>query len=212
MDVVRRIKRTLKGIKVGHTGTLDPLATGVVVCCIGRATRSTSQIMSLTKGYQTHIDLSAFTTTDDREGHPKPIDVAQPPSRQQIQTTLKQFIGWIHQTPPPYSAIHINGTRAYKLARKGQTVNLAPRVVRIDKIETIAYTWPNLEIQVTCGKGVYIRSLARELGYALGTGGHLADLRRTAIGPYQLSQAVNMDRLDQPITQADLLNPTEIPM
>lgn len=205
MDVVRRVRRAAGGAKTGHAGTLDPLATGVVICCLGRATRSVSWLMGLTKIYEAAVDFSAFTTTDDREGQRQEVAAASPPDEATLRAALAKFIGEIEQTPPAFSAIKIGGRRAYKMARQGQAVVIAARTVRIDAIELLAYDWPLAHLRVTCGKGTYIRSLARDLGALLGVGGHLAGLRRTAVGEYDLAKAVPPERLQQPITQADLL-------
>jgi len=205
MYAVTKIRRAAGGAKTGHAGTLDPLATGVLLCCLGKATKQIDQLMGMTKIYEAGIDLTAFTTTDDREGEQTIINVAVPPTREQIAHTLQsQFIGEVSQRPPNFSAVHINGQRAYKLARQGKTVEISSRIVRIDSIQILAYEWPILALRITCGKGTYIRSLARDLGVALGTGGHLSALRRTAIGPYTIEMAITQDRLTQPITQADL--------
>ena len=206
MDVVRRVRRAAGFAKTGHAGTLDPLATGVVICCLGRATKHIDRLMAATKAYRTVIDLSAFTPTDDREGDRTEVAVTTPPTREAVEAVLPRFLGDIEQKPPAYSAIHVAGRRAYQRARAGEVVDLPPRRVRIDALAVLDYAWPRLELAITCGKGVYIRSLGRELGQALGAGGHLASLRRTAVGPYTLSQAVPMDRLDRPIEQADLLD------
>lgn len=206
MDVVRRVRRAAGGAKTGHAGTLDPLATGVVVCCLGRATRSVGQLMETTKLYDAVVDLSAFTATDDREGEPQVVAVDVPPDEAALRAALGGFVGFVQQTPPAYSAVHVNGQRAYKLARRGEQVTLAARTVRIDAIDVLDYAWPMATLRVTCGKGTYIRSLARDLGGALGTGGHLASLRRLAVGRYDLAMAVDSQRLDKPITQADLIS------
>lgn len=211
MDVVRRVRRAARAggaakAKVGHAGTLDPLATGVVVCCLGKATRQVERIMGMTKVYEAEVDLSAFTTTDDREGERQEVNVATPPTEAQVREVINRFVGEVEQVPPAYSAIHVGGQRAYKLARRGENVELPARTVRIDAIDVLGYAWPILTIRVTCGRGTYIRSLARDLGKALGTGGHLASLRRTAVGSYDLSKAAGASRLEQPITQADLLS------
>ena len=205
MDVVRRVRRAAGGVKTGHAGTLDPLATGIVVCCLGRATRCVEQLMGLVKIYEADVDLSAFTTTDDREGPREEVAVEAPPDEQVVRDALPGFIGHVEQVPPAFSAVHVDGERAYKRARKGQSVEIKPRTVRIDAIELLSYAWPHAVMRVTCGRGTYIRSLARDLGRALGTGGHLATLRRTAIGPYDLSAAVDEIRLTDPIAQNDLL-------
>jgi len=212
MDVVRRVRWsarqvegvTKKSVKVGHAGTLDPLATGVVICCLGRATKQVDQLMNLTKVYEATIDLSAFTNTEDREGERQEVDVPVPPGRSAIDKAIINFIGEIEQVPPAFSAIHINGQRAYKLARRGDAVELPGRVVRVDAIEVLDYAWPSLTVCITCGKGTYIRSLARDLGKALGTGGHLASLRRTAVGHYTVSEALPLDHFRQPLLQEDV--------
>jgi tRNA pseudouridine55 synthase len=205
MEVVRRVRRAAGGVKTGHAGTLDPLATGIVVCCLGKATRLVEQIMGLPKVYEAQVDLSAFTTTDDREGPRTEVTVAAPPSEEALRAALASFVGHVAQTPPAYSAIHIGGQRAYKLARRGEDVELAARTVRIDVIALLAYVWPLARVRVDCGRGTYIRALARDLGVKLGTGGHLAALRRTAVGRFDLTLAVTAERLTRPITQNDLL-------
>lgn len=205
MDVVRRVRRAAGFAKTGHAGTLDPLATGVVICCLGAATKAIDRLMATTKVYDTVIDLSAFTTTDDREGDREEVAVDTPPSRGEIDAAVTRFVGEIDQTPPAYSAVHVAGQRAYKLARSGRAVAIEPRRVRIDAVEVRGYAFPELSLRITCGKGVYIRSLGRDLGRTLGTGGHLASLRRTAVGRHTLHDAVPIERLDEPITQDDLL-------
>jgi tRNA pseudouridine55 synthase len=207
MDVVRVVRAAAGGTKTGHAGTLDPLASGVVVCCLGKATRLVEQLMGLTKVYETEVDLSAFTTTDDREGPRQEVPVSAPPMQEQVREALRGFVGVVQQAPPPYSAVKIEGQRAYKLARRGEAVTPQARPVRIDAIDVLAYHWPILHLRITCGRGTYIRSLARDLGKALHTGGHLASLRRLSVGPYDLSIAVDEARLRRPITQADLLPP-----
>lgn len=211
MAAVRHVRRAAGGAKTGHAGTLDPLATGVVICCVGKATRSVPALMGMTKIYDAKVDLSAFTTTDDREGEREEIAVALPPPEAQLREALTHFLGEVLQTPPAFSAVHVNGKRAYKLARAGKPVEIQPRTVRIDAIELLAYAWPLVDLRITCGKGTYIRSLARDLGKALGTGGHLAALRRLAVGEYDLSKAVTAERLKSPITQDDLLPTPEVP-
>jgi len=207
MDVVRRVRRAAglgRRFKVGHAGTLDPLATGVVICCLGKATRQVERLMGLPKIYEATIDLTAFTTTDDREGERQEVSVAATPDEARLRAVLASLTGMIDQRPPVYSAIHVNGRRAYKLARQGEQVELPSRKVRIDAIELVHYAWPLARIIVYCGRGTYIRSLARDIGLKLGTGGHLAALRRTAVGPYTLVQAVDFDRLQHPLAQEDL--------
>lgn len=204
MDVVRRVRQAANGAKTGHAGTLDPLATGVVICCLGRATRAVESLMGMTKVYETQVDLSAFTATDDREGDRQQVAVESVPDESVLRDALTGFQGQIEQIPPAYSAVHVNGRRAYQLARRGMAVELSPRTVSIERIELLDYQWPTVNLRVVCGRGVYIRSLARDLGVLLNTGGHLAALRRTAVGSYDLSIAADAQRLEQPVTQADL--------
>jgi len=205
MDVVRRVRRHAGGAKTGHAGTLDPLATGVLVCCLGRATRTVPLIMAMAKTYAAVVDLAAFSDSDDAEGELQPVDVPTPPDPLEVHHALQQHVGEIEQTPPAHSAVKIAGRRAYALARQGQAPDMPPRIVRIDAISLERYDWPELEITVACGKGTYIRSLARQIGQALQTGGHLAALRRTAIGPYTVDAAWDFDKLPEPIEPEHLL-------
>jgi tRNA pseudouridine55 synthase len=203
--VVARVRRASGGVKTGHAGTLDPLATGVVICCLGRATRSVELLMGLTKVYEAEVDLSAFTTTDDREGERREVAVAQPPTVEAVAAACAGFVGHVRQRPPAFSAVHVGGQRAYKLARRGEAVELPERVVRIDEVAVLGYDWPLARVRVVCGRGTYIRSVARDLGAALRCGGHLASLRRTAVGPYTLAKAVTVERLERGIGAEDLL-------
>lgn len=212
MDVVRRVRwsasrgQQVKKTKCGHAGTLDPLATGMVICCIGKATKTVDRLMDLTKVYEARVDLSAFTTTDDREGPRTEVRVDTPPTADAVREACAGFVGEeVEQIPPAFSAIHIDGRRAYELARNGEDVKMRPRWVRIDAVELLDYAWPTATICVTCGKGTYIRSLGRDLGVALGTGGHLAALRRTAVGPYRVEAARQMERFETPLTQSELM-------
>jgi len=205
MDVVRKVRYAAGNVKTGHAGTLDPLATGVVICCLGDGTKYVEQLMGLPKVYDSTIDLTAFTNTDDREGEREEIDVAEPPSEERIREVLEAFVGDIQQVPPQFSAVHVDGKRAYKMARKGEQVALEPRTVHVESIELLEYAWPELRLLIKCGKGTYVRSMARDIGVVLGTGGHLARLRRTAIGEYDLEGAATAERLMSPIGQFDLL-------
>ncbi|MFO0833915.1 MAG: tRNA pseudouridine(55) synthase TruB [Phycisphaerales bacterium] len=211
MDVCAIIRARLrragapKGVKVGHGGTLDPLATGVLVVLIGKATRLCDQVMATRKTYVTTIDLSRLSTTDDEAGQCTPIDPALRAAREDIDRILPRFIGTVDQRPPAYSAINVGGRRSYELAREGTPIELASRKVVIHDIRVEAFEWPKLSIVVECGKGVYIRSLARDFGAALGLGGMLSSLRRTASGQFSIEQAVRLDQLPDKLTQADLL-------
>jgi tRNA pseudouridine55 synthase len=205
MQVIRNVRRASDTYRVGHAGTLDPLATGVVVVCLGRGTKLVDRLMGQTKVYVANVDFSAFSDTEDREGVLSPVDVPSPPDEARVRAVLAGFVGEVMQTPPAYSAIHVQGQRAYELARKGQAINMPPRQVRIDSIELLSYAWPNLDIRVTCGKGTYIRSLARDIGVALGTGGHLSGLRRTRVGQLTVEMALANEKLLGKITQEDLM-------
>ncbi|MFW5652824.1 MAG: tRNA pseudouridine(55) synthase TruB [Planctomycetota bacterium] len=213
MGVIRVVRRRADGAKTGHAGTLDPLATGVLIVCIGKkATRSVDQLMGLPKRYIATVDLSAFTTTDDAEGERDEIvdpqldtDAPEVPTHARIVAAAAQWTGNIMQTPPAFSAIKVGGRRAYRMARGGEAVELSPRPVRIDQIDILEYTWPLLTIDVRCGKGTYIRSLARDLGRTLNTGGSLSALQRTEIGPYTIDQSIPLDDVPDPVRQSDLL-------
>jgi tRNA pseudouridine55 synthase len=188
--------------KIGHAGTLDPLATGVLVLAIGQATRLIEYVQAMPKVYRAKIRLGATSDTDDADGLITPVGQASslPLSGQAgslpqgvIQSALSQFLGEVEQVPPAYSAAHVDGRRAHSLARRGTEFTLAPRRVRIDCIELLAYNWPDLELEVHCGKGTYIRAIARDLGNALGVGGYVSELRRLSIGPFVAEGAVSLD-------------------
>jgi tRNA pseudouridine55 synthase len=195
--VVARIKRVYKPesiSRVGHTGTLDPLATGLLPICLGEATKFAQRMLDADKGYLATVKLGAATTTADREGEiiaTGRTDI----SRDHIAAALEKFLGTISQTPPAFSALKIDGRPAYALAREGKTVELKAREITIRSIQLIAYREADHEfdIDVTCSKGTYIRSLAVDLGLALGTVAHLAALRRTTTGGFHLRDAKPLD-------------------
>jgi cobalt-precorrin-5B (C1)-methyltransferase len=170
--------------RLGHTGTLDPLASGVLVLAVGQATRLAEYVQRMDKTYRTSIRLGATSDTHDAEGTITPRDTDGPPERGQVEDVLRAFVGQIEQVPPEYSAAKLSGRRAYDLARKGSEVVLAPRPVQVHAIEIIRYDYPILELEVRCGKGTYIRSLARDIGARLGCGGYVQALRRTRVGPF----------------------------
>lgn len=196
-----------KRIKVGHAGTLDPLATGVLVVLVGKATKLQDKHMAGIKGYRAEVDLAAISRTDDMEGPVEPV-ACDAIDRERIEAVLPSFVGTIQQRPPAYSAMKINGRRAYALARKAETDDelpeLKPRPVVIDSIAIESFSWPVVTLDIACGKGTYIRSLARDLGVALQTGGMLRSLRRTRVGPWTLDHAVAIDDLPGELTQSDL--------
>ena len=187
-----------KRVKVGHGGTLDPLATGVLVVLIGKATKMCDEVMAGVKGYLTTVDLSQVSTTDDLEGEKTSVVPADLPTREDIDEACTKWVGDVMQKPPAYSAIKVNGKRAYALARKGEEVVLKARPIRIDSIEVVSYDWPMLTIDVVCGKGTYIRSLGRDIGHEVGAGGMLTALRRTRVGRFTLENAVSLEDVPNP--------------
>jgi tRNA pseudouridine55 synthase len=179
--------------RIGHTGTLDPLATGVLVVCIGAATRLADYVQAMGKSYRSRFRLGATSTSDDADGELTETPFAEPPTRDRIEHHLASFVGVIEQLPPKVSALKVAGQRAYDKARRGDEVNLSARPVRIDAIRLVSYEWPFVEVEVDCGKGTYIRSIARDLGTALGCGGMVQTLRRTRIGTFTLDQAIDLN-------------------
>lgn len=211
MAVCRKVRWLLtqggapKRIKVGHGGTLDPLATGLLVVMVGKATTLCNRVMQGHKRYTAHIDLSSTSITDDREGPITTLHVSTPPTHADLHAACARFVGLIQQTPPLYSAIKVGGTRACDRARQGQAPELKPRTVEIHSISIADYRWPIAVLEVHCGKGVYIRSLARDLGQSLGVGGMLTALRRTQVGPFHIDAARPLASLPCTLTQDHLL-------
>lgn len=178
---------------LGHTGTLDPLATGVLVVCVGRATRLAEYVQQMPKTYLATFQLGATSDSDDSDGTITAVDVTEPPERGQVEAALQGFVGTIEQVPPAYSAAKVTGRRAYALARRGHTPELAARAVTIHAIDILAYDYPRLDVRIHCGKGTYVRSLARDLGTRLGCGGHVTSLRRERVGPFTVNEAVTLE-------------------
>jgi tRNA pseudouridine55 synthase len=195
-DVVARVRRLAgKGVKVGHAGTLDPAATGVLPVALGRATRLIEHLADARKGYSGLVRLGVTTASDDAEGEVVATAPVPPLSDERVEAAVAPLRGEIMQTPPIYSALHHEGKRLYELARAGQRVELKPRPVSIHSL-TWAWAAPDtLRVEVECGKGTYIRSLARDIGAALGCGAHLAALERIFVGPFALADAVALDGL-----------------
>lgn len=190
-------KYGIKRFKVGHAGTLDPLATGVLLLCTGKATKRIEELQNHTKEYVAEITLGATTPSFDME---HPVDATYPYehiTREMVEKVLLQFTGNIAQRPPLFSACKVDGKRAYDLARKGSDMQLELKQIRIDSIELLEYELPKIKIKVTCGKGTYIRSLARDIGEALQSGGYLSDLIRTRIGEYKLEDCITPDAFQE---------------
>ncbi len=188
-DAVNRIKKLL-GAKIGHAGTLDPLATGLLICCTGTFTKKISDYQKQPKEYTGIIHLGAITPTYDLESEPqdfKPVDAL---TGEQIKEATKQFTGDIQQTPPIHSAIKKDGKRAYELARAGKEIKMEPRQVTISEFEITKIQLPEVHFKVNCSTGTYIRSLANDFGEVLGCGGYLQELRRTKIGDFDVADAL----------------------
>lgn len=197
-DIIRELKIVLKNReKIGHAGTLDPLASGVLVIGVGNGTKKLREIVGKEKEYIAVIKLGEESTTDDAEGEKRAGSSATPPSRENIERALGNFVGEILQAPPAYSAVKILGQPAYARARKGEKVAPKTRKVTVKSIDLLEYAWPILKIRVVTGPGVYIRSLARDLGRKLGTLGYLADLERTRVGDFRKNGALSIEEAKQ---------------
>ncbi len=183
----------IKKLKVGHAGTLDPLATGLLILCTGKATRMITDIQKLPKEYIANITLGATTPSFDLETKIEKTFKISHINAELIEQKLKLFLGKIKQVPPLYSAKYVNGIRAYELAREGVIKDLEPSIIEIFKIEMVEYTAPVLTIKILCSKGTYIRSIARDLGNELNSGGYISALRRTAIGKYRIEDAIDIE-------------------
>lgn len=184
----------LKKIKIGHAGTLDPLATGVLIVCTGKKTKEIDNFQYQTKEYVAELALGATTPSFDLETE---VDATYPTehiTRELVEETLKQFLGEIQQVPPAFSAVKINGKRAYEYARKGQEVEIKPKTLVIDEIELMEYSQTTIKIRVVCSKGTYIRGLARDIGEALKSGAHLTSLVRTRIGETKLEDCITIEQ------------------
>ena len=206
-DVVNKTRNILrhslgvKKIKVGHAGTLDPLATGVMILCTGKATKTIDSYLHKDKEYIATIKLGATTPSYDAETEENATFPTDHITRELVEETLKNFIGDIDQVPPLYSAIRIDGTRAYELARKDKDVAIKPRKVRIDAIELLDFALPYIKIRVACSKGTYIRSLANDIGAALQSGGYVSSLQRTKVGDVTIEDCISIESFQDKIEQ-----------
>ena len=192
-------KRLGKKVKIGHAGTLDPLATGVLVLCTGKTTKLIDQLQQHTKEYIATMQLGATTDSYDREHTVNHTYPTKHITRELIDSTIPQFIGDVQQVPPTYSAVKVNGDRAYALRRQGDSVELKPKTVRIDEIEVLDFNPEDMTmaIRVACGKGTYIRAIARDLGRALNSGAYLTSLRRTRVGEVKVEECVDFDHFSE---------------
>lgn len=193
-QVVKEIKKITGQEKVGHAGTLDPSASGVLVIGLGKGTKKLHSLAKTEKEYHAKIKLGETSTTDDEEGEKRKIYVTKKPSLKRVKEIIRTFVGQIQQIPPQFSAVKIGGKPAYRLARSGKKVRLKPRNVSIKKIQLIQYHWPFLVIKITTGPGVYIRALARDIGKKLKVGGYLAELERTRVGNFEKKTALTIEQ------------------
>lgn len=214
-DVVKRIRGAIqrrlnvKKFKVGHAGTLDPLATGVLIVCSGRSTRCIDTLQAGTKEYVADIRLGATTPSFDLETE---IDATYPydhVTMDMVRSVLPSFTGSILQVPPVYSAVKVDGKRAYKYARKGKEVELKPKQLEIEEMELLPCTLPDLRLRIVCSKGTYIRAIARDLGEALGTGAHLTALRRLRVGDIRIQDCLTVEQAVAKIADCDLSFPDD---
>ena len=197
-------KLGVKKIKVGHAGTLDPLATGVMIICTGKATKRIEEFQHHTKEYVATLQLGATTPSFDLE---KEIDAVYPTghiTKEMVKETLKRFVGTIEQIPPAFSACKVEGKRAYELARKGDEVELKPKTLVIDEIELLDYSLPTIKIRVVCSKGTYIRALARDIGEALHSGAHLTGLIRTRVGDIRQEDCMKVEDFESWLDQQEI--------
>lgn len=214
-DAVKRVRGALtrrmklKKLKVGHAGTLDPLATGVMIICTGKATKRIDELQAGVKEYVATMRLGATTPSFDLETE---IDATYPTehiTRQLVEQTLTRFTGRIEQIPPAFSACKVDGKRAYSLARKGVDVELKPKVLIIDSITLLDFTAESITLRIVCSKGTYIRALARDIGEALGSGAHLTALRRTRVGEIEVENCLSVDAVAELIRTVPIEMPEE---
>jgi tRNA pseudouridine55 synthase len=192
-DVIRKLRHLIRIRKIGHAGTLDPLATGLLIVCTGKFTKRINQYMAQQKEYTGTITIGATTPTYDLESEPTNFIATDHITLEKVRSILPQFTGPIEQIPPAHSAIKVDGKRVYELARKGKEVKLEPRSVHIYSFEVLSLQDAQLQFRVVCSTGTYIRSLANDLGQALGCGAYLSSLRRTRIGEFDVSAAHTME-------------------
>lgn len=196
-DVVYRLRRKLQMKKIGHAGTLDPMATGVLVMLIGKATRISQYLMSVDKAYEGEATLGVVTDSQDAEGEVRETRPVPALTEAQVREVMKTFLGDQYQTPPMHSAIKIGGVPLYKLARKGEEVEREPRFIRVAAFDLLSFALPKLTFDLRCTKGTYVRTIAYDLGQKLGCGAHLSALRRTASGKFTIAQCLPLDEIEQ---------------
>jgi tRNA pseudouridine55 synthase len=206
-DVVNHVQRLVRPHKVGHAGTLDPLATGVLVVCVGQATRLIEFVQCMAKEYIGTFELGCRSDTEDTEGEVIALQDPPQPALAAVEAVVGQFTGRIMQRPPAFSALKVKGKRAYALARRGQHVELQPRPVTIHELQVLRYQYPELVLRVRCSSGTYIRSLGRDIGEALGTAAVMSQLQRTAVGDFRLEDACPLHELNKGAITTRLIPP-----
>ncbi len=196
-DVVYRLRRKLQMKRIGHAGTLDPMATGLLIMLIGKATRISQYLISIDKVYEGEVTLGITTNSQDAEGEVMETRPVPPLTEEQVREAMKSFLGDQYQMPPMFSAIKIGGVPLYKLARKGEEVVREPRFIRVASLDLLSFASPKLTFNMACTKGTYVRTIAHDLGNKLGCGGHLSALRRTGSGQFTIAQCTTLDDIEK---------------
>jgi len=196
-DVVYRLRRKLQIQRIGHAGTLDPMATGLLIMLIGKATRISQYLISVDKVYEGEITLGSTTNSQDAEGEVMESRPVPPLTEAEILSTMKTFLGDQYQIPPMFSAIKVGGVPLYKKAREGEVVEREPRFIRVSAFELLSLSLPKLTFRLDCTKGTYVRTVAHDLGGKLGCGAHLSALRRTGSGKFKIDQCTTLDAIEQ---------------
>ena len=194
-DVIARLRGILKMRRIGHAGTLDPMATGVLVVLLGKATKASQYLMSLDKEYAGTIKLGSVTNTQDAEGEVLETRPVPPLTEADVKKTMQAFVGDQYQLPPMFSAIKIDGVPLYKQARKGEEVEREPRFIRVSSFEMTRFASPEIDFVLRCTKGTYVRTVAHDLGQKIGCGAHLSALRRTATGKFTVAQCLTLEQI-----------------
>jgi tRNA pseudouridine55 synthase len=206
---VNAVQKCVKPSRIGHAGTLDPLATGVLVLCIGPATRLTKYVQAMPKTYVADFRLGVESDSEDILGVIQPVVDAAEVTADDIVAALPSFVGEIMQMPPKFSALMVNGKRAYDLARAGKEVKLAPRPVQIFELELLSFSYPDFRVLIRCGSGTYVRSLGRDLGRQVGSGAIMTGLERTAIGNFKVENGISLEGLDRETIEHSLVKPQD---
>lgn len=204
-DVVNQVQRVVRPAKIGHAGTLDPLATGVLVLCIGKATRLIPYVQQMRKRYRGTFLLGRQSETEDVEGDVVELESPPKPTIEELRATLPAFVGEIQQRPPAFSALKVNGKRAYELARKGEVVELAARPIMIHGLNLVEYEYPRFVLDIECGSGTYVRSLGRDIAEQLGTAAVMSDLIRTGIGCFDVQDAITTEEISKESIESQLI-------